>query len=88
MDTGAAPLSLDLRLEVQGSPNCAAVVTDLVRYAAVARDLEIGGVINHAYSYYTISPPQRMDDKQALEYLRDLIQPRPRVATCCDTLKP
>jgi myo-inositol-1-phosphate synthase len=69
---GGAPLSLDLRLEVQDSPNSAAVVIDLVRYAAIARDLGIGGVIDAACSYYMKSPPRRMRDEEALAQLSRL----------------
>jgi myo-inositol-1-phosphate synthase len=69
---GGAPLAIDLRLEVQDSPNSAAVVTDLVRYAAVARNLRLGGVLWPACSYYMKSPPKRMSDREALEKLEQL----------------
>ena len=69
---GDAPLSVDLRLEVQDSPNSAAVVVDLVRYAAVARDLGLAGVLDAVCSYYMKSPPRHLPDKHALDLLAGL----------------
>lgn len=69
---GGAPLTIDARLEVEDSPNSAAVVLDAIRYAAVALDRGIGGVIDPVCSYYMKSPPQRLDDAKALQLLAEL----------------
>jgi myo-inositol-1-phosphate synthase len=69
---GAAPLLIDVRLEVQDSPNSAAVVLDLVRYAALARDQGIGGAMDPVCSYYMKSPPRRLQDEDARAQLASL----------------
>jgi myo-inositol-1-phosphate synthase len=68
--TGAR-LSLELRLQVEDSPNSAAAVLDVIRYAALARLRGQGGAILPASSYYMKSPPVRMEDPIALRQLRD-----------------
>jgi myo-inositol-1-phosphate synthase len=76
---GGAPLSVELRLQVEDSPNSAAVVLDLVRYAAVARAARMGGPIHPACSYYMKSPPLRMSDDEALRELANIIATLPHV---------
>ena len=69
----SAPLNIDVRLEVEDSPNSAAVVMDVIRYAAIARELGIGGVLDPVCSYYMKSPPKRLEDIEALELLSSLV---------------
>ena len=68
---GCAPMSVDLRLEVEDSPNSAGVALDAIRYAGVALRARVGGVLNAASSYYMKSPPEPMSDIGALAILRE-----------------
>ena len=42
---GDVPMNLELRLSVEDSPNCAAVVVDAIRCCKVALDRGVGGVL-------------------------------------------
>jgi myo-inositol-1-phosphate synthase len=69
---GGAPLVFELRLQVEDSPNSAAVVVDVIRYAALARRRGIGGPLLPVSSYYMKSPPMRIDDGDARRQLLDI----------------
>lgn len=69
---GGAPLKLDIKLDVQDSPNSAAVVADVVRYAALAREIGMGGPILPVCSYYMKSPPKHLSDHDVLSLLSSL----------------
>jgi myo-inositol-1-phosphate synthase len=62
---GGAKISLDLKLEVWDSPNSAGVVIDAIRFAKVAIDNNIYGVLNEASTYYMKHPPIKKDDFEA-----------------------
>lgn len=68
---GGVPMSLDLKLEVEDSPNSAGVVLDAIRHAGVALRNGVGGVLDAASSYYMKSPPRPMSDIEALAQLRE-----------------
>jgi myo-inositol-1-phosphate synthase len=67
-----APLSIDLKLTVEDSPNSAGVVLDAIRYAKLGLDLGLGGPLDCASSYYMKSPPNRIGDAEACSLLNDL----------------
>jgi myo-inositol-1-phosphate synthase len=67
---GASPVKISVQLQSDDKPNSAGSVVDLVRLAKVARDHNIGGSIPEVCAYYMKSPPQQMDDFQALALLR------------------
>jgi myo-inositol-1-phosphate synthase len=67
-----APLSMEIRLEVEDSPNSAAVVVDVIRYAALARTRGLGGPILPVSAYYMKTPPLRMGDAIARDQLSKL----------------
>lgn len=68
-----APIKIDLRLEVEDSPNSAGVVVDAVRCAALARSRGLGGPINAACAYLMKSPPHQMLDEEARRLLENFI---------------
>jgi myo-inositol-1-phosphate synthase len=62
---GGAPIRIDVKLEVEDSPNSAGVVVDAVRCAGLARLRGLGGPINAASAYLMKSPPQQMSEEEA-----------------------
>ncbi len=67
---GGSPLKISVRLESDDKPNSAGSVVDLVRLAKGALDQHIGGSIPEVCAFYMKSPPNEMDDFQALELIR------------------
>ncbi len=60
-----APMRLECKLEVCDSPNSAGVVTDVIRFAQIALDRQIGGPIGEVCAVYMKSPPVPMTDDKA-----------------------
>jgi myo-inositol-1-phosphate synthase len=60
-----APFSMEVRLQVEDSPNSAGVVLDAVRAARIARDRGQGGAITDVCPYLFKSPPERCADQEA-----------------------
>jgi len=71
---GGAPISVEVKLKVEDSPNSAGVVVDVVRYAKVALERGVGGPIDAACSYYMKSPPSRLNDDTARGALAEMSQ--------------
>jgi myo-inositol-1-phosphate synthase len=67
---GGSPVKISVRLESDDKPNSAGSVADLVRLAKGALDQRVGGSIPEVCSFYMKSPPNEMDDFQALELIR------------------
>lgn len=59
-----APFSIELRLQVEDSPNSAGVVIDAVRAARIALDRGYGGVVTDACPYLFKSPPERFPEDE------------------------
>ncbi len=66
---GGSPIKISVRLESDDKPNSAGSVADLVRLAKGALDRQMGGPIAEVCSFYMKSPPNEMDDLQALELI-------------------
>ncbi len=62
-----APISLELRLEVEDSPNSAGVVVDAVRACMVAKERGLGGPVLPACAWCCKSPPQVLGEWEALQ---------------------
>lgn len=67
---GRSRVKLSVRLESDDKPNCAGSVVDLVRVAQGALDRRRGGFIPEACAFYCKSPPEEMEDLEALRQLR------------------
>lgn len=67
---GGVPMSLELRLSVEDSPNSAGVIADAIRAAKTALDRRLAGPIVEASAYLFKSPVRQFDDSQAREMLR------------------
>jgi myo-inositol-1-phosphate synthase len=57
---GDAPITIDVKLEVQDSENSAGVVIDAIRQLKVARELGIVGALRGPSAFTQKSPPQQL----------------------------
>ncbi len=71
---GGAPVILDLRLQVEDSPNSAAVIADVIRLAKISLDRKLKGAIIPASVYYMKHPPIQVSDSKAQEMVKTFIQ--------------
>ena len=62
---GDVPLNVELKLEVEDSPNSAGVAIDAIRCAKIALDRGIEGAVEPASAYFMKSPPVQMRDDDA-----------------------
>jgi myo-inositol-1-phosphate synthase len=70
---GNAPLHFEAKLEVEDSANFAGVMVDMVRYARLALDRGIGGVLDSACAFLTKHPPVQMRDAVAMGQLAEFV---------------
>jgi myo-inositol-1-phosphate synthase len=71
---GDIPMSLELRLTVEDSPNSAGVVIDAIRCAKIALTKHMGGPVVPACAYFMKSPPRQMTDTEAKKRLEAFIR--------------
>ena len=62
---GDQPLNIELKLEVEDSPNSAGVAIDAIRSAKIALDKGVSGAVEPASAYFMKSPPIQMRDDDA-----------------------
>lgn len=62
---GDVPLNVELKLEVEDSPNSAGVAIDAIRSAKIAMDKGLSGAVEPASAYFMKSPPVQMRDDDA-----------------------
>ena len=67
---GGVPMTMDIRLSVEDSPNSAGVITDAIRAAKVALDRKDSGPIVAASAYLFKSPVEQYEDSIAREMLK------------------
>jgi myo-inositol-1-phosphate synthase len=70
---GDRPISINLKLEVEDSPNSAGVVIDLIRAAKIALDRKLKGALLSMPSYAFKHPPVQVPDSQARQWTEDWI---------------
>ncbi|HIE34271.1 MAG TPA: inositol-3-phosphate synthase, partial [Candidatus Altiarchaeales archaeon] len=70
---GDVPINIELRLEVEDSPNSAGVMVDAIRCAKLALDRGIGGTLLSPSSYFMKSPPVQYSDSVAREMVEEFI---------------
>jgi myo-inositol-1-phosphate synthase len=70
---GDVPLNIEIRLEVEDSPNSAGVIVDAIRCAKIAIDRGIGGPLLSPSSYFMKSPPEQYSDPDARQAVEDFI---------------
>lgn len=70
---GEVPLSIELKLSVEDSPNSAGVAIDAVRLLKLAQQRHIGGPLLAASAYLMKSPPVQYTDSIAADYVEEFI---------------
>lgn len=70
---GDIPIKIELRLDVEDSPNSAGVIVDAIRCAKIGLDRGVGGPLLSASSYFMKSPPQQYSDTEARERVEKFI---------------
>ena len=68
---GDLPLSVELKLEVEDSPNSAGVAIDAIRCAKIAKDRGISGSLESASAYFMKSPSAQYTDEEARQMVED-----------------
>jgi myo-inositol-1-phosphate synthase len=70
---GNIPLTLDIKLSVEDSPNSAGVVIDAIRAVKLALDRGIAGPLIGVSAYFFKHPPIQMPDDEAKQAVEDFI---------------
>ncbi len=73
---GDIPLTIDVKLSVEDSPNSAGVVIDAIRAVKLALDRKIGGPLVGVSAYFFKHPPTQMSDEDARQAVEDFIAGR------------
>ncbi|MEK6691856.1 MAG: inositol-3-phosphate synthase [Nitrospirota bacterium] len=68
------PLSLEMRLSVEDSPNSAGIVIDAIRCCRLARDRSIGGPLTSVSAYFMKHPIVQIPDNDASRMVEEFIQ--------------
>ena len=68
---GDVPLNVELKLEVEDSPNSAGVAIDAIRCAKIAMDTGVSGAVEAPSAYFMKSPPIQMRDDDARKAVQD-----------------
>ena len=79
------PIDLELKLSVMDSPNSAGVVTDGIRYLAVARDLKLAGPLVAPAAYLMKRPPVQMPLQESIDGIEQLLEQHSRVNVAVTT---
>lgn len=66
---GGARTHIEVRLDVEDSPNAAAEAMTAIRCARIARDRGIGGPVNAACAFLFKHPPEQVEDSDAHDLL-------------------
>lgn len=73
---GDLPMTIDVKLVVEDSPNSAGVVIDVIRGVKLALDRGIAGPLTSISAYFFKHPPVQMSDAEAKEAVEDFIAGR------------
>ncbi|HDY72823.1 MAG TPA: inositol-3-phosphate synthase [bacterium] len=76
---GDLPLELEIRLQVNDSPNSAGCIIEAVRLAKIALDRKIAGPLISASAYFMKHPPQQFVDEKAREMVEEFINGKRKV---------
>ena len=70
---GDNPISVEVKLSVEDSPNSAGVMIDVIRSLKIARDRNISGALTSVSSYFFKHPPIQIPDSEAHQLIQDFI---------------
>jgi myo-inositol-1-phosphate synthase len=71
---GDVPLTVDIKLNVEDSPNSAGVVIDVVRALKLALDRKIGGALYSVCAYYFKHPPVQYPDDDCKTMVEEFVR--------------
>jgi len=71
---GDTPVTIDVRLQVEDSPNSAGMVIDVIRAVKLALDREVAGPLISISAYAFKHPPQQVPDHLARQWVEEFIQ--------------
>ncbi|MFM8748373.1 MAG: inositol-3-phosphate synthase [Aestuariivirga sp.] len=71
---GGVPMSIEVRLSVEDSPNAAAMALSAIRCARIALDRRLSGAIWEASAFLFKHPPRQVPDEQAHRLLLDFAE--------------
>ncbi|MBD3342801.1 MAG: inositol-3-phosphate synthase [Candidatus Lokiarchaeota archaeon] len=70
---GGAPVRVDITMFVQDGNNSAGIIADCIRVSKIAKDRDIGGVLESASSFFMKHPPNQLEDYIAKRHLVEFI---------------
>jgi len=73
---GNVPLTLDVKLSVEDSPNSGGVIIDAIRCMKLALDRKIGGVLYSISAFTMKSPPIQYTDTEAKKMVEEFVSGR------------
>ncbi len=73
---GNVPLTLDVKLSVEDSPNSGGVIIDAIRCMKLALDRKIGGILTSISAFTMKSPPIQYTDTEAKKMVEEFIAGR------------
>ncbi len=71
---GGAPVRVDITMFVEDGNNSAGVIVDCIRVSKIAKDRQVGGVLNSACAFFTKHPPKQLEDYIAKKNLVEFIE--------------
>ncbi|MER2606880.1 MAG: inositol-3-phosphate synthase [Siculibacillus sp.] len=71
---GGAPINVEIRLDVEDSPNAAVMALAAIRLARVARDRGLSGAIPDLCAFLFKHPPVQMEDREAIRRIQAFIE--------------
>ncbi|MHA2181945.1 MAG: inositol-3-phosphate synthase [Promethearchaeota archaeon] len=73
---GGAPVRVDITMFVEDGNNSAGIIADCIRVSKIAKDRNIGGVLQSACSFFMKHPPEQLEDYIAKKSLIEFIKNR------------
>ncbi|RLI15169.1 MAG: inositol-3-phosphate synthase [Candidatus Hecatellales archaeon] len=71
---GDVPLTIDVKLSVEDSPNSAGIMVDVIRAVKLALDREVGGPLTSISAYAFKHPPEQVPDHVAVRWVEEFIE--------------
>ena len=71
---GGAPMELEVKLQVEDSPNAGGVLIDMIRSCKLAADRGVSGALISSSAYFSKHPPKDISDEKARQMLEEFIK--------------
>ncbi|MHA2005772.1 MAG: inositol-3-phosphate synthase [Promethearchaeota archaeon] len=71
---GGAPVRVDVTMFVEDGNNSAGIIADCIRISKIAKDRNIGGILQTACSFFMKHPIQQLEDYYAKKILLEFIE--------------